>query len=134
MMNKSTFTFALAFGTAGVLAADPYVPATGSVWGHPGGQSNPNMASAAAIFSDPLAHGVGDSITIIVDLSNTITKDQNTKTAKTASVSDRSTRWFIRRTARTTASAFYQSRRIAHDAVEREPLVPGRRHGGQRRE
>lgn len=88
MMNKSLFTFTMALGASGLLGADPYVPAVGSVWGHPGGQSNPNMASAAAIYGDPLAHGVGDTITIIVDLSNSVTKDQNTKTAKTAAVSD----------------------------------------------
>jgi len=88
MMNKSILTTAFALGAAGLLAADPYVPAVGSVWGHPGGMSNPNMAGAAAVYSDPLAHGVGDTITIIVDLANTITKDQNTKTAKTASVND----------------------------------------------
>jgi flagellar L-ring protein precursor FlgH len=88
MMNKTLLSAFLALGSAGLLAADPYVPAVGSVWGHPGGMSNPNMAGAAAIFSDPLAHGVGDTITIIVDLSNAITKAQNTKTAKTASVND----------------------------------------------
>ncbi len=88
MMNKSLLTTAFALGAAGLLAADPYVPAVGSVWGHPGNQANPNTSASASVFSDPLAHNIGDSITIIVDLSNTVTKDQNTKTAKTASVND----------------------------------------------
>jgi flagellar L-ring protein precursor FlgH len=88
MMNKALLSSALALGAAGLLAADPYLPATGSVWGHPGCQANPNNSGAASIYGDPLAHNVGDSITIIVDLTNSITKDQNTKTAKTASVND----------------------------------------------
>jgi len=88
MMNKAIFTTVFTLGTATLIAADPYVPGTGSVWGHPGCQANPNNSGAASIFGDPLAHNVGDSITIIVDLSNQVTKDQNTKTAKTASVND----------------------------------------------
>jgi flagellar L-ring protein precursor FlgH len=88
MLNKAIFTTVFSLGTASLLAADPYVPAVGSVWGHPGGQANPNVAASAAIYSDPLAHNIGDTITIIVDLSNTVTKDQDTKTAKTASVND----------------------------------------------
>jgi len=88
MMNKALFTTVFTLGTASLLAADPYVPAVGSVWGHPGSQANPNTSGSASVFSDPLAHNVGDTITIIVDLSNSITKDQNTKTAKTASVND----------------------------------------------
>jgi flagellar L-ring protein precursor FlgH len=87
-MNKLVLTTALALGSAGFLAADPFLPAVGSVWGHPGGQAAPTASGAASIYSDPLAHGVGDTITIIVDLTNTITKDQNTKTAKTAAVND----------------------------------------------
>ncbi len=88
MMNKAILTTALALGAAGLLAADPNIPAVGSVWGHPGNQSNPNTSGSASIFSDPLAHNVGDSITIIVDLSNDVTKAQNTTTAKTATVND----------------------------------------------
>ena len=88
MMNKALLTTAFALGAAGLLAADPNIPAVGSVWGHPGNASNPNTSGAASVYSDPLAHNVGDSVTIIVDLSNSITKDQNTKTVKTASVND----------------------------------------------
>jgi len=88
MMNKALYTTVFTLGAAGLLAADPYVPAVGSVWGHPGSQANPHTSGSASVFSDPLAHNVGDTITIIVDLSNSITKDQNTKTAKTASVND----------------------------------------------
>jgi flagellar L-ring protein precursor FlgH len=88
MTNRFLLITALALGAAGLLAADPYVPAVGSVWGHPGNQANPNTSGAASVYSDPLAHNIGDTITIIVDLSNSVTKDQNTKTAKTASVDD----------------------------------------------
>jgi flagellar L-ring protein precursor FlgH len=88
MMNKALYTTVFTLGAAGLLAADPFVPAVGSVWGHPGSQANPNTSGSASVFSDPLAHNVGDTITIIVDLSNSITKNQNTKTAKTASVND----------------------------------------------
>jgi flagellar L-ring protein FlgH len=88
MMNKALYTTVFTLGAAGLLAADPYVPGTGSVWGHPGSQANLNTSGAASVFSDPLAHNVGDTITIIVDLSNSVSKAQNTKTAKTASVND----------------------------------------------
>ena len=88
MTNKLILTIALALGSAGLLAADPFVPAVGSVWGHPGGQAAPMSSGPASVYSDPLARNVGDTVTIIVDLTNTITKDQNTKTAKTASVND----------------------------------------------
>jgi flagellar L-ring protein precursor FlgH len=87
-MNKSLLAAALTLGTAGLLAADPNGPAVGSVWGHPCNQASPNSSGAASVYSDPLAHNIGDTITIIVDLSNTVTKDQNTKTVKTASVND----------------------------------------------
>ena len=88
MLNKAVFTTLFALTTVSVLSADPNIPAVGSVWGHPGNAANPNTSGAASVYSDPLAHNVGDTITIIVDLSNSITKDQNTKTAKTASVND----------------------------------------------
>jgi flagellar L-ring protein precursor FlgH len=88
MTNKLILTTALALGSAGLLAADPFVPAVGSVWGHPGGQAAPMSSGPASVYSDPLARNVGDTVTIIVDLTNTVTKDQNTKTAKTASVND----------------------------------------------
>jgi flagellar L-ring protein precursor FlgH len=88
MTNKLILTTALALGSAGLLAADPFVPAVGSVWGHPGGQAAPMSSGPASVYSDPLARNIGDTVTIIVDLTNTITKDQNTKTAKTASVND----------------------------------------------
>ena len=45
-----------------------------------------SMAPASSICSDPLAHSVGDLVTIVVDLQNTITKAQNTTTAKTTAV------------------------------------------------
>ena len=39
-----------------------------------------------SMYSDPLAHSVGDLVTIVVDLQNSIEKDQNTTTAKTTAV------------------------------------------------
>jgi flagellar L-ring protein precursor FlgH len=86
MINKFVAAAALAAGSTGILAADPYVSPVGSVWGHPGGMSSPSSAPAAALYSDPLAHGVGDLVTIVVDLQNLITKVQDTKTNKDASV------------------------------------------------
>jgi flagellar L-ring protein precursor FlgH len=88
MMNKAIFTTVFTLGTATLAASDPYTPTVGSVWGHPGNQANPNTSGSASVYSDPLAHNVGDTITILVDLSNTVTKAQNTKTAKTAAVND----------------------------------------------
>jgi flagellar L-ring protein precursor FlgH len=86
MNSKFVAVAALALGSTGLLTADPYVPAVGSVWGHPGGPASPSSAPAAAMTSDPLARNVGDLVTIVVDLQNTITKDQNTKTSKDAAV------------------------------------------------
>jgi flagellar L-ring protein precursor FlgH len=40
------------------------------------------------MFSDPTAHSIGDLVTIVVDLQNTITKDQSTKTDKTLAIND----------------------------------------------
>jgi flagellar L-ring protein precursor FlgH len=45
-----------------------------------------STAGQSSIFSDPLAHSVGDLVTIVVALQNSIEKDQNTTTAKTAAV------------------------------------------------
>jgi flagellar L-ring protein precursor FlgH len=91
-MNKTLLAFTLALTTAGFAAADPEpapVPApqtVGSVWGHPGNQANPNQSGAASLYADQLAHGVGDLITIVVDLSNSVNKAQNTTTSKATSV------------------------------------------------
>jgi flagellar L-ring protein precursor FlgH len=85
MMNKFALAAILALGSAHVLCADP-TPAVGSVWGHAGGASTVSTAGASSITSDPLAHSVGDLLTIVVDLQNTITKAQNTTTAKTTAV------------------------------------------------
>jgi len=83
MMNNFVLTAVLALGLNQVLCADP---AVGSAWGHPGGTSNVSSAGTVSICSDPLAHSVGDLVTIVVDLQNTITKDQNTSTAKATAV------------------------------------------------
>ncbi|MEI9998708.1 MAG: flagellar basal body L-ring protein FlgH [Verrucomicrobiota bacterium] len=71
---------------APLLHADPYLAPVGSVWGHPAGTAAPSVSPAASIYGDPLARGVGDLVTIVVDLQNAITKDQNTKTSKDTNV------------------------------------------------
>jgi len=85
MMNKFVLTTILAIGSAQVVGADP-TPAVGSAWGHAGGTATVVTAGQNSIFSDPLAHSVGDLLTIVVDLQNTVTKAQNTTTAKTTAV------------------------------------------------
>jgi flagellar L-ring protein precursor FlgH len=87
MMNKCISTLAFALGSACTLCADPTPPAVGSVWGHSTCSSPVSTAGPASICSDPLAHSVGDLVTIVVDLQNVITKAQNTKTAKDTAVS-----------------------------------------------
>jgi flagellar L-ring protein precursor FlgH len=66
--------------------ADPGVPTVGSIWGHTGGMQMVSTAGQSSLFSDSQAHSVGDLITIVVDLNNSVEKDQNTTTAKTAAV------------------------------------------------
>jgi flagellar L-ring protein precursor FlgH len=83
MMSKFFLTAVLAVGLTQAVDADP---AVGSVWGHPGGAATVSTAGSASICSDPLAHNVGDLVTIVVDLQNTITKAQNTTTAKATAV------------------------------------------------
>jgi flagellar L-ring protein precursor FlgH len=93
-MNKPLLTLTLTLAAVGRAAADPApmpspTPApqgVGSVWGHPSNQANPNQAGAASLYADQLAHGVGDLITIVVDLSNSVNKAQNTSTSKATSV------------------------------------------------
>ncbi len=84
MMNKFILTAVLTFVSAQALRADP--PAVGSVWGHASGASTVSTAGPSSICSDPLAHSVGDLLTIVVDLQNQITTNQNTTTAKTTAV------------------------------------------------
>jgi flagellar L-ring protein precursor FlgH len=67
-------------------ADPPGVPTVGSVWGHTGGMQMVSTAGQSSIYSDPLAHSVGDLVTIVVDLTNSVEKDQNTSTSKTAAV------------------------------------------------
>jgi flagellar L-ring protein precursor FlgH len=88
MMSKFIFTTALAFvfASAQELRADPPSQPVGSVWGHPNGTVTVSTAGPTSMLSDPLAHAVGDLLTIIVNLQNTVTKAQNTTTAKTTSV------------------------------------------------
>jgi flagellar L-ring protein FlgH len=85
MMNKFVLTALLALASARALCGDP-TPGVGSVWGHAGNAATVSMAGQSSITSDPLAHSVGDLLTIVVDLQNTITKAQNTTTAKTTAV------------------------------------------------
>jgi flagellar L-ring protein precursor FlgH len=86
MMNKFVLMASIALGLTQALRADPVEPGVGSTWGHAGGISTVSASGASSIFSDPLAHSVGDLVTIVVDLQNTITKDQNTKTSKDTNV------------------------------------------------
>jgi flagellar L-ring protein FlgH len=93
MMNKYFFAALLAGLATSALQADPAPPIyptpsgqVGSVWGHAGGANNICYAAQSSALSDPLAHTVGDLVTIVVDLQNTITKDQNTKTDKETAV------------------------------------------------
>jgi flagellar L-ring protein precursor FlgH len=82
MINKFFAAATLGLAAAQALHADPTPPVVGSTWGH---SSQVRVASAAptdSIFADPTAHSVGDLVTIVVDLQNVITKDQNTKTSK----------------------------------------------------
>jgi flagellar L-ring protein precursor FlgH len=78
MMNKFVLTTFLALGSIHT--------AVGSVWGHAYGASTVSTAGPSSIYSDPLAHAVGDLLTIVVTLQNTVTKAQNTTTAKTTAV------------------------------------------------
>jgi flagellar L-ring protein precursor FlgH len=86
MINKYVLTAVLAVGSAQAIHADPPAPAVGSVWGHAGGAATVSTAPQSSLCSDPLAHSIGDLLTIVVDLQNTITKAQNTTTAKTTAV------------------------------------------------
>jgi flagellar L-ring protein precursor FlgH len=85
MTSKFALTAVFALGSAQVLCADP-APTPGSVWGHTTPSATVYTAGPSSIYSDPLAHSVGDLLTIVVDLQNQITKDQNTTTAKTTAV------------------------------------------------
>ncbi len=84
MMNKFFLIPVPAFAPAVAVLADPPMP--GSVWGHEGGAPSVSQSPMTSYYGDPLAHSVGDLVTIVVDLQNTITKDQETKTAKTTAV------------------------------------------------
>lgn len=86
MMNKFVVTAVAALGSAQFLCADPATPAVGSVWSRPLGASTMASSAQTSMYADPLAHSVGDLLTIVVDLQNQITKDQNTTTAKTTAV------------------------------------------------
>jgi flagellar L-ring protein FlgH len=86
MLTKFIFLGALALAITPVLADPPGVPTVGSIWGHNGSMAAVSTAGQSNLYSDPLAHSVGDLVTIVVDLQNSIEKDQNTTTAKTTAV------------------------------------------------
>jgi flagellar L-ring protein precursor FlgH len=88
MSNKFLATAILGLGAMQAICADPAPQAVGSTWGNSSGNATVLASGTTSLYGDPLAHGVGDLITIVVDLQNTITKGQNTTTAKTASVAD----------------------------------------------
>jgi flagellar L-ring protein FlgH len=85
MMNKFIVGTLLGCGWPVIVSADPN-QAVGSVWSHSGGQATVSTSPSTSICSDPLAHSVGDLLTIVVSLQNTVTKAQNTTTAKTTAV------------------------------------------------
>jgi flagellar L-ring protein precursor FlgH len=85
-MNKAICLTALTLGAARIASADPGDPTVGSIWGHVGGMATVSTAGQSNLFSDPLAHSVGDLVTIVVDLQNSVEKNQNTTTAKTTAV------------------------------------------------
>ena len=72
--------------SARLVCAAPGDPTVGSIWGHAGTMAAVSTAGQSNLYSDPLAHSVGDLVTIVVALQNSIEKDQNTTTAKTAAV------------------------------------------------
>jgi flagellar L-ring protein precursor FlgH len=86
MMNKFAFTVVLSLGGIQALCADPTPPVVGSTWGHSAAATTYSSAAVTSLYGDPIAHSVGDLVTIVVDLQNQITKDQNTKTSKDAAV------------------------------------------------
>ena len=59
----------------------------GSVWGHTTNTQSVYNVAVTSMVSDQVAHGLGDLVTVVVDLQNTINKNQNTTTAKTTSAS-----------------------------------------------
>jgi len=86
MMNKFVITATFTLGVAQALCADPTPPSVGSVWGHSTMSAPVMTAGPASLYGDPLAHAVGDLVTIVVTLQNTVSKAQNTTTAKTTAV------------------------------------------------
>jgi flagellar L-ring protein precursor FlgH len=86
MLTRTAALIALVLGSARIASADPGEPTVGSIWGHTGGIATVSTAGQSNIYSDPLAHSVGDLVTIVVDLQNSVEKDQNTTTAKATAV------------------------------------------------
>ena len=86
MMNKFVAAAALALSATQILGADPTPPVVGSVWGHSTTSAPVVTAGPTSLYGDPLAHAVGDLVTIVVTLQNSVSKAQNTTTAKTTSV------------------------------------------------
>ena len=88
MPNKFLFVAIVSLAALRAAPADPGpgVPTVGSIWGHTGGMQMVSTAGQSSLFSDPLAHSVGDLVTIVVALNNSVEKDQNTATDKSAAV------------------------------------------------
>jgi flagellar L-ring protein precursor FlgH len=86
MLTKFVPLSLLLLASQSVIADPPGVPTVGSIWGHTGAMASVSTAGQSNMYSDPLAHSVGDLVTIVVDLQNSIEKDQNTTTAKTTAV------------------------------------------------
>jgi flagellar L-ring protein precursor FlgH len=84
MINKSILIPCVVLALGSGARADSGV---GSIWRHNGGMAAFSTAGQSNLYSDPLAHSIGDLVTIVVDLQNQITKAQNTTTAKDTAVS-----------------------------------------------
>jgi len=84
MKIKVLLTPALALASTAAVLADP--PTPGSVWGHDGGTPSVSYSPMTSMYGDPLAHSIGDLVTIVVDLQDTVTQADETKTAKTTAV------------------------------------------------
>ena len=87
-MNKFVATAIFGLGLIQSISADPTPPTVGSTWGHTMTTAAVSSSGVSSIYSDPLAHGVGDLITIVVDLDNEVSTDKNTQTSKAAAVND----------------------------------------------
>jgi flagellar L-ring protein precursor FlgH len=86
MTTKFGPLFACLFGAAQIFVAGSCLAQTGSAWGHASSSPATMQFAGGSLYSDSLAHSVGDLVTIEVTLQTQVTKDQETKTSKDTSV------------------------------------------------